>query len=88
MKDASGGVSGLDRRGAIPLAAAGAGMAGGCGAALQEPSETRADITHQPSPSFTNEVHTPDSVVETVIAWGATHTFEVVKTAKPDELKA
>jgi hypothetical protein len=79
MKDASGGVSGLDRRGSIQLAAAGAGLAGGCGAALKEPSETRADITRQPSPSFTEEINTADIVVETLIACGATQAFEVVK---------
>ena len=52
MTDASGGADGLDRRGFIQLAAAGPGLAGGIRAAVAQGSETTADITRQPSPSF------------------------------------
>src|SRR5580704_15727307 len=75
MNDAS---RGLDRRGFIQLAAAGAGLAGGLAAAGAQPSQTNADITRQPSPSFADDPNTADIVVETLIAWGATHAFGVV----------
>ena len=88
MTDASDGASGLDRRGFIQLAAAAAGLAGGRGAALAQPSETLGDITRQPSPSFADALNTADIIVETLIAWGATQAFEGVTPAKPDELKA
>jgi pyruvate dehydrogenase (quinone) len=75
MNDASRGV---DRRGFIQLAAAGAGLVGGMAAAVAQPSQTASDITRQPSPSFADDQNTADIVVETLIAWGATHAFGVV----------
>ena len=79
MSDSNRGNGGLDRRGFIQLAAAGAGLAGGLrAAAVAQPAETLANITRQPSPSFADELNTADIVVETLIAWGATHAFGVV----------
>jgi hypothetical protein len=75
MTDASEGASGLDRRGFTQLAAAGAGLAGGLGAALAQSSQTLADMTRQPRPSFADELNTADSIFETLIAWGATRAF-------------
>jgi hypothetical protein len=75
MTDASDGASGLDRRGFTELAAAGAGLAGGLGAALAQPSQTLADMTRQPSPSFADELHTVHTIFETPIGWGATRAF-------------
>jgi len=42
------------------------------------PSETEAAITRQPAPDFPPDATTADILVETVIAWGATHAFGVV----------
>jgi len=77
MGDISG-VGALDRRGFVQLAAAGAGLAAAYSAAVAQPSESLADITRQPSPSFGDDLNTADIVVETLIAWGATHVFGVV----------
>src|SRR6202451_3183972 len=68
----------LDRRGFIRLAAAGAGIAGGLGAAVAQTSETRANITRQPNPTFGDDLNTADIIIETLIAWGATCAFGVV----------
>jgi pyruvate dehydrogenase (quinone)/pyruvate decarboxylase len=77
MTDSNRG--GLDRRGFMQLAAAGAGLAGGLSAqVVGQPAETLAHITRQPSPSFAEDLNTADIVVETLIAWGATHAFGVV----------
>jgi len=78
MTDAPGRSGGLDRRGFMQLAAAGAGMSGAVKAALAAPSETSGALTRQPSPSFTDDLNTADIVVETLIAWGATHAFGIV----------
>jgi pyruvate dehydrogenase (quinone)/pyruvate decarboxylase len=77
MKDISG-AGGLDRRGFIQLAAAGAGLAAGVSAVVAQPSESLTDITRQPNPSFGDDLNTADIVVETLIAWGATNVFGVV----------
>jgi ABC-type sugar transport system substrate-binding protein len=51
MTDSNRG--GLDRRGFVQLAAAGAGLAGDFSAqAVGKPAETLAHTTRQPSPSF------------------------------------
>jgi pyruvate dehydrogenase (quinone) len=41
-------------------------------------SETTADVVLQPSPTFDASLNTADIVVETLIAWGATHSFGIV----------
>jgi pyruvate dehydrogenase (quinone) len=73
----------LHRRGFFQVAAGGAGLAV-TGAAIAAPpdsgapSETNANIVSQPSPSFGQDLSTADIIVETLIAWGATHAFGVV----------
>ncbi|MBV9859080.1 MAG: pyruvate oxidase [Alphaproteobacteria bacterium] len=58
--------------------AAGAGAARSFAAAAAERSETAADIVRQPSPDFADDPNTAEIVVETLIAWGATHAFGIV----------
>jgi pyruvate dehydrogenase (quinone) len=73
--------SGLDRRDFLSGAATGlalAGLAGGEAAAATERGETDAEITPQPAPAFASDQTTADIVVETLIAWGATHAFGIV----------
>src|SRR6204780_4946593 len=41
-------------------------------------SEASAGIVRQPSPEFAPDLTTADIIVETLIAWGATHCFGVV----------
>ena len=41
-------------------------------------SEETANAVPQPAPSFADEFTTADIIVETLIAWGATHAFGVV----------
>jgi hypothetical protein len=41
-------------------------------------SETTADVVPQLSPTFDASLNTADIVVETMIAWGATHGFGIV----------
>jgi pyruvate dehydrogenase (quinone) len=41
-------------------------------------SETTPDLVPQPSPTFDASLNTADIVVETLIAWGATHAFGIV----------
>ena len=69
--------NGIDRREFIQLAAAGAVLTGNYGAAA-EPSETATAITRQPAPDFSGDLNTADILIETLIAWGATHVFGVV----------
>jgi len=78
MQDTPPGAGSLDRRGFIQLAAAGAGLVGGLSTAVAQRSEGVADITRQPNPIFGDDLNTADIVVETLIAWGATHVFGVV----------
>jgi pyruvate dehydrogenase (quinone)/pyruvate decarboxylase len=70
----------VGRRELIQFAAVGAAVAGGSGvAAAALPSETAPDVTAQPAPPhFGDDLNTADIVVETLIAWGATHVFGVV----------
>jgi pyruvate dehydrogenase (quinone)/pyruvate decarboxylase len=61
---------------------AGAGVAAAAltnaAAAPSAPSELQADITSQPAPQFGDNWNTADIIVETLIAWGASHAFGVV----------
>ena len=69
----------LPRRGFLKLAAAGAGLAAAPSLALAAaPSETASNILPQPAPEFGDDLNTSDVLVETLIAWGATHVFGVV----------
>jgi pyruvate dehydrogenase (quinone) len=60
--------------------AAGTGATAGQALASNQPtaSEVLGDISTQPSPEFTPDLTTADIMVETLIAWGATHCFGVV----------
>jgi pyruvate dehydrogenase (quinone)/pyruvate decarboxylase len=71
---------GVDRREIITAAAAGLALAGlpGRSAMATQPDETNFTITAQPMPSFGDDQTTADIVVETLIAWGATHAFGIV----------
>ena len=73
-------VSGLHRREFIRVAAAGAALAGAGGttARADQPSETNSAISAQPAPAFESDETTADILVETLIAWGATHAFGIV----------
>jgi pyruvate dehydrogenase (quinone)/pyruvate decarboxylase len=48
------------------------------GAAEAAPSESTSNVIAQPAPDFGPELNTSDIVVETLIAWGATHAFGIV----------
>ena len=70
---------GIDRRGFIQLAAAGAATVGAMGSAgAAAPAETAPNLVAQPSPALADDLNTADIIVETLIAWGATHAFGVV----------
>lgn len=74
----------LDRREVLQLAATGSvGLAtrefpstGEAQAAVA--SEDTPNVIDQPAPTFADDLSTADIVVETLIAWGATHAFGVV----------
>ena len=69
----------LDRRGFFQLAAAAGAAAGGVvSTASARPSETEDALRPQPSPAFRDDATTADILVETLIAWGATHVFGIV----------
>jgi pyruvate dehydrogenase (quinone) len=73
------GSSGLHRRDFIQVAAAGAALLGTAGNhANAEPSESESAISSQPMPAFRDDQTTADILVETLIAWGATHAFGIV----------
>jgi pyruvate dehydrogenase (quinone)/pyruvate decarboxylase len=74
------GSSGIYRRDFIQVAAAGAAMIGVTSrpAIAAEPSENASAISVQPAPAFGADETTADIVVETLIAWGATHAFGIV----------
>jgi pyruvate dehydrogenase (quinone) len=59
----------------VSTLAVGANTSGSAGAS---PSETEALVTPQPAPRFTPDENTSDIIVETLIAWGATHAFSIV----------
>ena len=74
------GHSDFNRRRFVQLAAAstlavGAHTSGSAAASL---SETEPLVTPQPAPRFTPDENTSDIIVETLIAWGATHAFSIV----------
>jgi pyruvate dehydrogenase (quinone) len=69
---------GLDRRGFIQLAATGIAMTDSLDASAAPASETMANVTRQPEPDFNDDENTADILIETLIAWGATHVFGVV----------
>lgn len=70
----------VDRRAFISVAAGGLALAGtgGSASAAIVPSETESSISAQPMPGFDNDENTSDILVETLIAWGATHAFGIV----------
>ena len=71
---------GLDRRNFISATAAGLALAGSPAAvkAASAPTETQPSTPQQPMPDFDNDENTADILVETLIAWGATHAFGIV----------
>jgi pyruvate dehydrogenase (quinone) len=73
-------ISRLHRRDFIKVAAAGAALvgAGSTSAKAGQPSETSSAISAQPAPDFGSDQNTADILVETLIAWGATHAFGIV----------
>ena len=74
----------LGRRGLLELTAtAGAALTaaawpGGAQAQGAAASEHTPNVGAQPAPAFADDLTTADIVVETLIAWGATHAFGVV----------
>lgn len=53
-------------------------VAGSLDAAATPRSETVADVDQQPEPGFNDDANTAVILVETLIAWGATHVSGVV----------
>ena len=74
------GPNSFDRRDFISVAATGLALAGAGTAvrAATPPAETQSSISPQPMPEFGNDLNTADILVETLIAWGATHAFGIV----------
>ncbi len=71
--------SGLHRREFISAATTGLALAGMARRpAAAQPAETTSSVSAQPMPSFENDQNTADILVETLIAWGATHAFGIV----------
>jgi len=70
----------LDRRDFISTAATGIALASTTmrARAAGAPAESESAISPQPMPEFDNDQNTADILVETLIAWGATHAFGVV----------
>jgi len=69
----------LNRRGFFQLAAAAGAAAGGVAStASAMPSQTGDALRPQPSPDFNENSTTSDILVETLLAWGATHVFGIV----------
>ncbi len=64
--------------GGAGLAAAAVGGAIAAPSGSNAPSETEANVVAQPSSAFGPDFNTADIIVETLIAWGATHAFGVV----------
>ena len=67
------------------LSAAGTGLAltatvarAGMFGSHEAPGETTSSISSQPAPAFADDETTADIVVDTLIAWGATHAFGIV----------
>jgi pyruvate dehydrogenase (quinone) len=70
--------SGLHRRDFMSVAATGLALAGAGSAQAGQPTETNSSISPQPMPTFEGDQTTADILVETLIAWGATHAFGIV----------
>jgi pyruvate dehydrogenase (quinone) len=70
--------SGLDRRDFISVAASGLALASTPISAATLPSEMESSISPQPMPGFDHDENTADILVETLIAWGASHAFGMV----------
>jgi pyruvate dehydrogenase (quinone) len=68
----------MDRRQFMQIGAAGLALAGGVSVSQAQPAENSSRIASQPAPDFSGDLNTSDIVVETLIAWGATHVFGVV----------
>ena len=74
-----GKFSGWDRRDFFQVAAAASLLAAAPRAAsAAQPSESEGNVAPQPTPQPGAETNTSDIVVETLIAWGATHVFGIV----------
>ena len=69
---------GVGRRNFLQIAAGGVGLAAAGSAALAAPSEDLPDVVRQPAPDFGADWNTADIIVETLLAWGATHAFGIV----------
>ena len=70
--------SGVGRRNFLQIAAGGVGLAAVGSSALAAPSEDSPDVVRQPAPDFGADWNTADIIVETLLAWGATHAFGIV----------
>lgn len=70
----------LDRRDFISAAAMGLALAGATKSAMAaaSPAETESAVSPQPMPGFDSDENTADILVDTLIAWGATHVFGIV----------
>jgi acetyl esterase/lipase len=79
MAPVSSDRSALGRRSFLQMVSAGAGLASvKMGVAEAAPSEASPNAIPQPAPEFGPELNTSDIIVETLIAWGATHAFGIV----------
>jgi pyruvate dehydrogenase (quinone) len=79
MAPVSSDRSALGRRSFLQMVSAGAGLASvKMGVAEAAPSEASPNAIPQPVPEFGPELNTSDIIVETLIAWGATHAFGIV----------
>jgi pyruvate dehydrogenase (quinone) len=74
------GSAGIHRRDFLQVAAASAAIIGATTtpAVAGEPSESASAISRQPALAFGDDETTADILVETLIAWGATHAFGIV----------
>lgn len=80
MEPAMSSAHDLDRRDFISAAATGLALAGATKSAMAaaSPAETESAVSPQPMPGFDSNENTADILVETLIAWGATHVFGIV----------
>ena len=68
----------FNRRRFVQLAAGTVAVGAHAFEAMAAASKTEEATTPQPSPAFTPEETTAEIVVDTLIAWGATHAFGLV----------
>jgi pyruvate dehydrogenase (quinone) len=73
----SSGASSIGRRGFFQIAGA-AGLIGATPPRLMAQSETAGRVEAQPAPQTESDLNTSDLLVETLVAWGATHAFGIV----------